>query len=221
MGPKVSPGSGREFQIKAFRKDGFDGPIRVDLDDLPPGFTATTPLFIEQGQNFALGAIYADADITKPTPEVAARTKLRASAIINGSHREHISSGLGAIQLGDKPKLTAAVVSPDGKISSTREPIELVIHPGETIQAKLRAQRLNFKERIEFGNEDSGRNLPHGVYVDNIGLNGLLIPEDTTERDFFLTAAKCAQPGRRQVFFRAKGDNGQTTPPIWLNVVAK
>lgn len=221
MAPKVSPGSGREFQIKATRKDGFDGQIRVDLEDLPPGFSATTPLFIEPGQYFALGAIYADADITKPTPEVAARTRLRASATINGKLREHVSNGLGEIKLGEKPKLTAAVVSPEGKISSTREPIELVIHPGETIKAKLRAQRLDFKDRIEFGNEDSGRNLPHGVYVDNIGLNGLLIPEDTTERDFFLTAAKCAQPGRRQVFFRAKGDSGQTTPPVWLNVVSR
>ena len=219
--PKVSPGSGREFQLKAIRRDGFEGPIRVDLEDLPPGFTATTPLFIEAEQNFALGAIYAEPGITKPTPEVGARTKLRASATIAGREVQHVSAGLGAIQVGPNAKLTANVLRPDGSASSFSKPVELVIHPGETISAKLRAQRVDFKERVEFGGEDSGRNLPHGVYVDNIGLSGLLIPEDTTEREFFLTAAKCAQEGRRQIFFRAKGDGGQTTPPIWLTVVKK
>lgn len=219
MAPKVSPGSGREFQIKAERKDGFEGPIRVDLDDLPPGFSATTPLFIEAGQNFALGAIYAEAAITKPTPEVAARTKLRASAVIQGKQVQHITPGLGAIEVGPKAKLTAIVVSKDGKAPTQEHPLELVIHPGETITARLRAERLDFKDRIEFGTEDSGRNLPHGVYVDNIGLNGLLILEETTERDFFLTASKTAQEGRRQIFFRAKGDGGHTTPAVWLNVV--
>lgn len=221
MAPKVSPGSGREFQVKAERKDGFEGPIRVDLDNLPPGFSATTPLFIEAGQNFALGSIYAEAGITKPTPEVAARTKLRASATIQGKLVQHITQGLGAIEVGPKAKLTASVVSKDGKAPTKEQPLELVIHPGETITARLRTQRLDFKDRIEFGNEDSGRNLPHGVYVDNIGLNGLLILEGTTERDFFLTAAKTAQEGRRQIFFRAKGDGGQTTPAVWLNVVSQ
>jgi len=217
----VSPGSGREFQLKARRKDGFTGGIRVDIEDLPPGFTATTPIFIEPGQNFALGALYAEAKITKPTPEVAARTRLRASATIEGREIQHRFPGLGEIKVGPKPKLTAAVFPTDGKAPPKGEPVELVIHPGETITAKLRAQRLDFKERIEFGGEDSGRNLPHGVYVDNIGLNGLLVPEETTERDFFLTAAKWAPEGRRQVFFRAKGDGGQVTPAVWLNVRAK
>ncbi len=217
----VSPGSGREFQLKAIRKDGFAGGIRVDIDDLPPGFTATTPLFIEPGQNFALGALYAEAGITKPTPEVAARTKIRASATIAGREIQHLFPGLGAIKVGPKPKVTASVYPTDGKTPPKGQAVELFIHPGETITAKLRAQRLDFKERIEFGGEDSGRNLPHGVYVDNIGLNGLLIPEETTERDFFLTATKWAPEGRRQVFFRAKGDGGQVTPAVWLNVRAK
>jgi hypothetical protein len=128
---------------------------------------------------------------------------------------------LGAIEVGPPAKLTAAVVSKDGEAPANGQPLELVIHPGETITARLIAKRVDFKDRIEFGGEDSGRNMPHGVYVDNIGLNGLLILEGTTERDFFLTAAKCAQEGRRQVFFRAKGDGGQTTPAVWLNVVRK
>jgi hypothetical protein len=68
------------------------------------------------------------------------------------------------------------------------------------------------------GKEDSGRNLPHGVYVDNIGLNGLLILEGETEREFALTAAKWVPEGRRLIFFRATGDGGQASPAVWLNV---
>jgi hypothetical protein len=217
--PSVSPGSGREFQLKAVRRDGFDGEIRVDLTDLPPGFTASTPLVIEKGQTFATAAIYAETGLTKPTPEVAARTRLLCTALIGGREVSHASPGLGEIKVGPAAKLTAQVLTPDGKKTEPGKPVELVIHPGETIFARIRANRIDFKDRIEFGKEDSGRNLPHGVYVDNLGLNGLLVPEETTEREFSLTAAKWVPEGKRLIFFRAKGDGGQATPPVLLNIV--
>ncbi|MFM8702603.1 MAG: hypothetical protein ACKOHG_01830, partial [Planctomycetia bacterium] len=64
-----------------------------------------------------------------------------------------------------------------------------------------------------------GRNLPHGVYVDNIGLNGLLIEEGRHEREFFITAAPKAPPGRRLFHLRTAVDGGQTSPPAVLNVL--
>ena len=79
-------------------------------------------------------------------------------------------------------------------------PLEFSIRPGQTITAKVRAVRHDFAGRIELGGDDSGRNLPHGLYVDNIGLNGLLIVEGQTERDFFITASKIARPGTRGCF---------------------
>ena len=45
-GPKVSPGSGREVTFSVERYEGFEGAVRVDLGNLPPGFTATTPVEI-------------------------------------------------------------------------------------------------------------------------------------------------------------------------------
>lgn len=217
--PSVSPGSGREFQLKAMRKDGFEGEIRVDLAELPPGFTASTPLVIEKEQTFAMGAIYADKGLTKPTPEVAARTKLVCKAVVEGREITHTYPGLGEIKVGPAAKVTAEVLAESGKQTTPGQPVELVLHPGETISAKIRANRIDFKDRIEFGKEDSGRNLPHGVYVDNLGLNGLLIPEETTEREFSLTAAKWVPEGKRLIFFRAKGDGGQATHPVLLNIV--
>ena len=95
------------------------------------------------------------------------------------------------------------------------------IRPGETIRARVRAVRHDFPGRIELGrDDDAGRNLPHGVYVDNVGLNGLLIVEDQTEREFFLTASPITQPGRRLFHLKATPDGGQTSLPVWLDVVA-
>jgi len=214
----VSPGSGREFQITAKRKDGFNGEIRVDVTDLPPGFSATTPLMIEPEQTFAWGAIYAEPGITKPTPEVGARTRLVASGSINGQVVRHSFAGLGEIQVGLAPKVTVKVLAPSGNSTSAGKPVEFTLRPGETISARVKAERLNFKERIELGGNDSARNLPHGVYVDNVGLNGLLIPEGETEREFFLTAAKWVQDCDRTFFLRAKGDGGQVGPPLLLHI---
>ena len=49
----------------------------------------------------------------------------------------------------------------------------------------MRVERNGFKDRVQFDVD----NLPHGVIVDNIGLNGVLIPEGQTERQIFLKAA--------------------------------
>ncbi|MFM8891176.1 MAG: hypothetical protein ACKOTB_06055, partial [Planctomycetia bacterium] len=76
-----------------------------------------------------------------------------------------------------------------------------------------------FKGGIDFGKEGAGRNLPHGVFVDNLGLNGLLVVEGADERVFFITAAPKAAPGRRLFHLRANPDGGQTSQPVWLNVL--
>jgi hypothetical protein len=97
-------------------------------------------------------------------------------------------------------------------------PLELTIRAGETISAKVLATRVDFKDRIELGKEDSGRNLPHGVYVDNLGLNGLLIIEGETERSFTLRAPRWVPESSRWIFFRAKQDGGQASQPVLLHV---
>jgi hypothetical protein len=93
------------------------------------------------------------------------------------------------------------------------------IRPGETIHARVKADRHDFADRIELGGDDSGRNLPFGCYVDNIGLNGLLIVEGQTEREFVITASPVAKPGRMLFHLRATADGGQCSPPVILEVM--
>jgi hypothetical protein len=76
-----------------------------------------------------------------------------------------------------------------------------------------------FTTEVSFGKEDSGRNAPHGVYVDNIGLNGLLVRENENEREFFLTADPIAQLGKRSFFLRGEIDGNITTHPIVVEVL--
>jgi hypothetical protein len=68
---------------------------------------------------------------------------------------------------------------------------------------------------------DSGRNLPHGLYVDNIGLIGLHIVEGESEREFFITAAPIARPGERLFHLRATADGGQCSEPALIRVLGR
>ena len=53
--------------------------------------------------------------------------------------------------------------------ASSSGPLEFAIAPGQTIMLKVKVERNGFKGPVSFGNEGSGRNLPFGVIVDNLG----------------------------------------------------
>jgi hypothetical protein len=222
MNPKVSPGSGREIRFVATRREGFEGPIRMDLDRLPAGFTASTPVEIEAGQIRAVAVLYAAVGAADPQDAADRAIRVSATAEIQGREVRRELGDLGNVQLDAAPKVTVEILpGPDRSVvrQESGRPMELLIRPGQTITARVRADRRDFKSRIELGGEDSGRNLPHGVYVDNIGLNGLLIVEDQTEREFFITAARKARPGTRLFHLRANGDGGQCSQPVLLRIL--
>ncbi|MFM8378662.1 MAG: hypothetical protein ACKOB1_04975, partial [Planctomycetia bacterium] len=120
------------------------------------------------------------------------------------------------------PKLTVAIVPATNSsvVAPEGEPLLFTIRPGETITAKVRVERHDFKNRIEFGRDgQTDRNLPHGVFIDNLGLNGLLIVEGENEREFFITAAPKARPGRRPFHLLAAPDGGQASLPAMIEVL--
>jgi WD40 repeat protein len=221
-GMKVSPGSGREITFRAERYEGFDGPIRIDISSLPPGFTASSPIEIEAGQVTAVAVLHAEPTATAPDAAADQAVRVTASASVGGKTVTHALGTLGDIQLGAPAKVTVEILPSTDRTwvkESPGQPLEFSIRPGQTITARVRAVRHDFAGRIELGNEDSGRNLPHGVYVDNIGLNGLLIVEGQTEREFFITASKVARPGTRLFHLRARADDGQASRPVLLRVL--
>ena len=201
----VPKGSGREFNVKAERLDDFEGPIRIDITDVPEGFHVTAPLTIEAGQLMAFGAIYTGTDTAMPENDFAIVT---ATATINGKEVTHNIGKLGNIKPIDKPKLLVQVTTNESgaaRTGTTTDPLEFTIAPGETISARVRVKRNGFNSRVELGSHDAGRNLPHGVYVDNIGLNGLLIVEGQTEREFFITADDWVPETTKRFHIRSHG----------------
>jgi len=219
--PTVSPGSGREFTLKAERLDGFQGAIRVDVSGLPEGFSASSPIVIEPEQDLALSVLFAEPNAKPPDAAAAKASRLTTYATVQGREVSHEAGSLGEIKLGPPAKLLVAIL-PDGDSGHVKaapgQPIEFTISPGETITAQVKATRAGFDGRIEFGTDDSSRNLPHGVFIDNIGLNGLLIVEGQDERQFFITAAPWVPDTTRYFHLRAKGDGGQVSRPAILHV---
>jgi hypothetical protein len=222
----INAGSGKEFAVVAERIDDFDGEIRVDVSGLPPGYHASTPMVIQSGQSKAFGTITADADAPAPTAENNKLAKLTATAAVNGSDVAKEGVPLGELKLAEKPKILVRVLpsedSPkpaaDAAVDDEDGIVDLFIQPGETISAIVKVERNGFDGEISFGGEDSGRNLPHGVYVDNIGLNGMTLLSGESERRFFITAAKWVPETTRLFHLRANVEGNQTSWPVMLHV---
>jgi mono/diheme cytochrome c family protein len=220
MNPKVSPGSGRELGFTVTRDEGFTGPVAIAVDNLPAGFSVPGPIEIEAGQERAVALLVAAPDAVAPDEALDKFVRVTATATIDGRAVTQDLGSLGDIQLADAPKLTVEILDAAGRGRvAPEEPLVFAIRPGATITARVRAVRHDFAGRIELGGDDSGRNLPHGCYVDNIGLNGLLIVEGQTEREFFITAAPITTPGRRLFHLRATADGGQCSLPAVIEVL--
>ena len=82
----------------------------------------------------------------------------------------------------------------------------------------MRLERNGFDGEVKLGIEHAGRNLPHGVFVDNIGLNGLTLLAGEAEREFFITAAKWVPETTRLFHLRAEVEGNQTSWPVVLQV---
>ena len=218
--PKVSPGSGRELTFTVDRLEGFEGPVTIDVANLPAGFTFHGPLVIEAGQKQALGVLSAAADATAPDEAASKAVTVTARADLAGAEVTKPLGDLGTLAIAPAAKVTAEILAADGTGRPDAGPLEFAIRPGETIQARVRIVRHDQKGPVGFGRDEAGRNLPHGVFVANTGLNGLLIVDGQTERDFFITAAPITKPGRRIFHLRCEPDGGQCSIPAVLNVLS-
>jgi hypothetical protein len=98
------------------------------------------------------------------------------------------------------------------------EPLEFAIEPGQTITLTVKVHRSGDNGPVPFGNEGSGRNLPFGVIVDNLGLNGLLVLEGQRERTFFVTADREAAEQVRPFHLTTTAAGGQSSRPVLLRV---
>jgi len=228
-GASVPRGSGRAIAVTVDRVDGFEGEVRVDISGLPPGLIVTTPLVVEAGHREAHGTLWAAPDASSPPAELAATIRVRATATIDGDAVTREVDGFGTPQVGDAPKLrvvlepwrddaatSAAAASAATGSTPTTPTTELEITPGATVPALLRVERDGYDGLVTF----AVANLPHGVIVDNIGLNGVLLPAGETTRRIFLRCAPWVRPTSRPCHAVADQEGRPTSPPAWLHVRA-
>lgn len=210
-------GSGREVIVRVDRVDGFDGPVTFDVTDLPPGVKSSFPVTIEVGQRYAVGTLWvaetAEPWTDVPMPQVTARANVLDRPV------ERQVGELGTLTLAERPSVIPSIQPLEGSVAEAENWI-LRVRRGESVAARVVVRRKDgFSGQVSFGNENSGRNTTHGVYVDNIGLNGLLVRQGEDERGFVLTADPIAQPGKRSFFLRAAVDGNVTTHPITVEVL--
>jgi WD40 repeat protein len=217
--PTVASGAGRKFGIEIERLDGFDAEVRIDIERLPPGFSVTTPIVVEASQLRAFGTVFADPDAVAPSADIAKSSVVRATALVDGQMVTKEVGSLGEIKLGERSKVAVQLTS-DPSAGATN-PTILEIVPGTTTTASLRISRHGQDGAVSFGNEEAVANMPHGVYVGNIGLNGVLIPGGQTERTIFIVAEPWVQPSERWVFIEADTEQKPTSPPILMRIVPR
>ena len=185
MSPTVMPGASVGFSFRADRVDGFDDPIQIDITGLPAGYFASSPLLIEAGHDLISGSLHATPDAKAD----ADWSKLKITA--KGKSITHEAGTFGKVTLGAAPKFII-VMEPDNggkavmrEIKDETKPLEITLVPGQTVKAWIRAVRLKDEGIINL----DVHGLPHGVIVDDIGLNGVQIREKETERPIFFRAA--------------------------------
>lgn len=214
--PEIHSGTGREVRVVAERIDGFDGPIEVSIGELPEGWKSTFPLTIEANQKAALGMIWVPegtSPVTDPTDVL-----VTASAEIVGRTVERDAGMITGLKVGSTPKVIP-IIQPIDQDVPEGENWTIEVPRGETVPARVVLKRSEgFDGEVRFGNEDACLNAPHGVYVDNIGLSGLLVLPGADEQVFFLTADPVAAPGERTIFLKTNQDKGTTSLPVTVRV---
>lgn len=229
---KVPAGSGQRLKFSVDRIDNFFDPIRIDVANLPPGYHVASPTVIEAGHLSANSVLTAAADAEPASKEAWDAVTVTATGIgqpvvtnhtikisltearliINGETEPKHVGNLGEIKL-DKPPQIRVILVPDD-LNVTAKDGGLVLPPGKTITAMIRVERNGFDGDVKFDVD----NLPHGVIVDNIGLSGVLVRANETERQIFLTARPWVKDSTRWINAVAQVQGNQASAAIPLHV---
>jgi hypothetical protein len=172
---------------------------------------------IEGGHNQAWGTLNATTNAEAFSEVEWKQVTAVATASVEGRPVARAVNNLGVPRLAPDPaKLLVTLESLDTLAPGASPPPipEVLIAPGQTVRAKLTATRNGFDQAVRF----EVFNLPHGVIVDNIGLNGITLLTGETEREIFLTAARWV-PDQDRLFYAEETAVGkQTSRPLLLKV---
>lgn len=210
--PNVPRGSRVPVTITAFRHDGFDEPIDVELTGLPDGLRATRGVILPGHSQVAV-TIDAPSDAGPVT----------AAFGVKGQGRIGGRAVIRTVDLTRSVPLVSITNAPPVRVVSA-EPALIELAPGESATVRVKVARFEgFAGRVPL----SVLNLPLLVTIPDIGLNGILITEQQDSRTFTVTADAKAAPLEQTLYLtaRAEVNSGepvdQASTPITLRIKPK
>jgi hypothetical protein len=213
--PNIPRGGATPVTVSVDAIRGFEGPIEISVKGLPKGVSAS-PATIHSGQISTTLVLTAAPDAAldgPPTP-----IQVVGHAVADGHDLIRIANKDAD---GDEP-LQLASITPSPDVVVTTESREIFLEPGKEVTVTLNVERRNgFKGRVPCSVE----NLPPGVRVVNVGLNGVLVTEAQSRRTFTLRAEDWAEPVKQPIYVVGMVESNSPTlhpsAPLLLNVAAK
>lgn len=207
--PNIPAGARVPVEVTADRLDGFGGEIRVRLEGLPAGVTAT-PGVIEAGESSAT------LELTAAPEAVTAKAggvRLVGEAKVGSETLVRTSEpGGGQCRMAILPRA-------DLEVTTTARKIVIVPGTEQQIDASI-VRRNGFAGRVPI----DLKNMPFGVRIQDVGLNGVLITESETARRFTIVCEPWVKPMQRLVYCTVRTETGSGAPtevaaePILLEV---
>jgi hypothetical protein len=242
--PNVPRGGSLPITVNLDRLDGFNGPVDIRIEGLPEGITAT-PTRI--GPDLFSGVLTLTADETLGEPGASAPGLKRASADKESPGDGPTNQPAGTAEQGGPsrpPEPVTFKVFGSARIGertiehattpgfgmhqvSATSPPDLKVQVEPTTSAISPGQELKFTVTIERRNTFAGRvpvdvlNLPHGLRVLDVGLNGVLINENEMSRSFVVACDTWAEPGPVLIYAAPKVEaknERHASAPIRLEV---
>jgi hypothetical protein len=188
--PNIPRSGSTTMIVSVIARRGEDSPIEIEVKGLPAGVSAS-PATIFPGQDSTVVVLTADADApldTRPAPiQIVGHSMVDGHDMMRTANRSE--DGDAALQL--------ASITPAPDVVVTAESREVSIEPGKEVTVTLHVDRHNgFKGRVPC----FVQNLPPGVRVVNVGLNGVLVTEAQSSRTFTLRAEDWAKPISQPIY---------------------
>jgi hypothetical protein len=208
--PNIPRGGSTVMTVSVIARRGELGPIAVEVKGLPMGVTASTAT-IEPGQDSTVVVLSAAANAPLDAPpsaiEIVGHEK-------SGMMRMANASGDRALQV--------VSITPAPDVVVTTEARQVSIEPGKEVTVTLHIDRHNgFKGRVPC----FVQNLPPGVRVVNVGLNGVLVTEAQSSRTFTLKAEDWAEPIQQPIYVVGVVESNSPTmhpsAPVLLNIALR
>ncbi|MFN7921884.1 MAG: hypothetical protein U0Q16_17415 [Bryobacteraceae bacterium] len=158
--PYAYPGEKAKLKVSAVRIDGHDQPVKVRIEGLPEGVTASEAV-IEKGKNDA--EIEIDPGTAKPGTYAAVRVVTGNAAPAWRSVRISSGGGEGAAFARVDRAWFAVVEKPLFSLECASTSVNLVRGGGADLKVMIR-RRPDFEEKLAFHAE----NLPVGVSVETV-----------------------------------------------------